>query len=365
MRNRQFSILEIIAILLVIIGHLNSIPGIIYTDIYFPVYGYHMALFFFISGYFFKNLEWKTLPKYFIKKIKHLILPLIGWNIVYAFLANTIYQHHIVNYFPVQDYFSAFNLFVAPFIYGDQYLLNLAGWFVSALFVVEIMYGIIFCAKYKIPDWAIATALLCIAVISMHIDMSSLPDIISINIKRTCFFIVFFHFGYCYKTYLEKYDICNNILYFAIWGLLLLTFNKFAPTYLYFAAHGNFNGGTWQPFVSSFLGIMFWLRISKIITHYTVTSGLEKFASENTWSIMLHHLFVLFMLNWICIKIGINTDINSFQTSFWNRQPTLSYWVYLLALFFIPLIFQYLFNKIKNHLYNSTRYILNAIKTHI
>ena len=62
-RNIQFAILQSIAILFVVIGHSGDIS---FCFEWFPISSFHMPLFIFISGYFYKEKQEKKLISTFL-----------------------------------------------------------------------------------------------------------------------------------------------------------------------------------------------------------------------------------------------------------------------------------------------------------
>ena len=69
--NKMISAAKGIGILLVLIGHFGFIP-----EVKRFIYLFHMPLFFFLSGYFFKTRSLAELPKYAVSKLKSLYIPL-------------------------------------------------------------------------------------------------------------------------------------------------------------------------------------------------------------------------------------------------------------------------------------------------
>jgi fucose 4-O-acetylase-like acetyltransferase len=67
-KNRQFLLLQAIAIILVLIGHKGGV-GFEKLTAWFPIYAYHMPLFIFISGYFFSLNNLNNIQQYINKNI--------------------------------------------------------------------------------------------------------------------------------------------------------------------------------------------------------------------------------------------------------------------------------------------------------
>lgn len=74
-----------LGIIFVVLGHymqtLHLNFGEVYTDIFFWIYSFHMPLFFFLSGFVYKDYEIKIFLK---KKIRGLLLPVIVFSCIYT-----------------------------------------------------------------------------------------------------------------------------------------------------------------------------------------------------------------------------------------------------------------------------------------
>ena len=130
--NMQFCILSALGMFFVVDGHLNNS----YLDIggLVPYYSFHMPLFAFISGYFYKKGSEHRLGAYAKKKIIRLLGPYMVYNLMYGMIAQGLHRAG----FAFGGDLSLWNLFVEPFITGHQFEYNLAAWFVPALFLVEM-----------------------------------------------------------------------------------------------------------------------------------------------------------------------------------------------------------------------------------
>jgi len=110
-------------IILMIMGHINF--GSIF-DHY--IHAFHMPMFFFITGYFYKTKSMSTL-EYVIKKAKSLIVPYISFAIF-----------HSVFYIILYKSFSIQFLYHILLINTDGMPITGALWFLTALFFVDILY---------------------------------------------------------------------------------------------------------------------------------------------------------------------------------------------------------------------------------
>lgn len=132
-----FTLMKAWGILFVVAGH-TMIPSI--HDF---VYLFHLAVFYFIAGYFFKDKYTGEKWNYFLKRVKRLWLPLAGYGVVFLLLHNLLFRLHI--YSPEYDH-----LYTAPdYLLGVRSLLtlntyagNLLGalWFIQSLFFVSLLF---------------------------------------------------------------------------------------------------------------------------------------------------------------------------------------------------------------------------------
>lgn len=88
--NRTFSIMKGIAIISVVIGHCTIHP---FLETF--VNQYHLAVFFFVAGYFFKEKYLATPKDYLIKKIKRLYIPFVCAGIGVTLLHNALHNMYI------------------------------------------------------------------------------------------------------------------------------------------------------------------------------------------------------------------------------------------------------------------------------
>ena len=81
--NLQFKLLSAIGIIIIVSGHCYH-GGMELAYNWFPPYSYHLALFVFISGYFYKTDYEENIGKYIWKRTKRLLIPAYLWNIFYG-----------------------------------------------------------------------------------------------------------------------------------------------------------------------------------------------------------------------------------------------------------------------------------------
>ena len=131
--NKQMRILSAIGMILVVAGHLGyslfDVGGL------FPYYSFHVFIFLFVSGYFYREEAEQQLLRYIGKKCKALLLPYFIWNLVYGILAVLLHRTG----FSIGGELTLWNLFIEPFVSGHQFLYQFPAWFVPALFLIEVL----------------------------------------------------------------------------------------------------------------------------------------------------------------------------------------------------------------------------------
>ena len=191
--NKKMMILSCIGIIIVVLGHTgNSFK--LASDI-FPYYSFHMALFVFISGYFYDNKYEKNIfgkDGYIQKKVKKMIIPYFIWNLIYGIIVNLFKKLNIITY---GEKINIYSYFIKPWTTGHQYILNIASWFVLALFLVNISYIIVRKVMIKLKLWndnIFMVIFFIFSILSVYISKKNKGEIY-IPILRTMFFMFFYH----------------------------------------------------------------------------------------------------------------------------------------------------------------------------
>ena len=352
-KNKVFLILSFFGIVFVVLGHLNNVN--IGVNILFPYYSFHMALFAFISGYFFKD---RKLIDFLKVKFRRLIIPYFIWNFIYGITITILKYLNIINY---GENISIFNLFIAPFYgNGNHFIFNLSAWFVISIFFVQLIYLLItkICKKFNIKYFNVF--LLIISIIIASIELKYLKKFSNINnlylITRICFLFPFYIVGQIYKQY-EKNDNKKNRLYFLlmiiiIQCILICNFNicyglntlEFYNNYIIY-------------FIGSMMGILFYLIISKILSRYIKENTIIYNIGANTSLIMYHHLFIFFIINTFVFVLNKymgffdKFDLISYKDSCWYLYSREAVIIYLLLALYVPLKIKECFKKFTNKIW--------------
>lgn len=322
--NVTFGILSALAILMIVAGHIGY--DILTVGGLFPYYSFHVPLFLFISGYFYREGEEERPLLYLKKKAKRLLLPYFIWNVVYGVIAWAL---RAFGGFSMGEAISLKTLFISPFLNGYQFIYNYAAWFVPVLFVIEIMnlcMRLVLKRLHLCSEWLILIGTLAvgIAVVQLAIDghvwgLYKTPG--RILLLYPCF-----QMGQFYQKKLESRDTLANLPYFAIvigaQMLLHLCCNGLAYSSVWCTGFAN---GPLIPYMTVVSGTAFWLRVARILAPLcqggqdgmSVTqSGAERqnpadsfllYLGRNTYAVMMHHVMAFMLVKMVLAGIASHT----------------------------------------------------------
>ncbi len=108
--NKIFRILSAIGIILVVAGHLGY--NLFEIGDLFPYYSFHVFIFLFVSGYFYKKEAEERIGSYILGKCITLLVPYFLWNLFYGILTNILHGAG----FAIGEPLSFKTLFLSPFL---------------------------------------------------------------------------------------------------------------------------------------------------------------------------------------------------------------------------------------------------------
>lgn len=326
--NYAFRLLSAFAIITVVAGHMEH-GGLHFLYRLFVEYQFHVVTFVFIAGYFYKETVEDAIWPYIRKKALHLLVPMYAWNLIYGILVQWMKQSGIIT-FGVDLSFDS--LVILPLYHGHQFFFTLALWFVPPLFFAETLHVLLRrVLRTFAPPGVNRTLsreffflLLCLAfgITGVELAMHGLKDGWWLLTCKTFIFLGFLGLGRFYRAVAEKREPASHLKYFA--AILLLQ----APLRVYFSKVYDYDldlqlswclpqcfilTGPILPFLLGTLGILFWLRVCKILAPYIGKNRLANLIGENTFSIMVHHL-----MGAMCLKLALAAIAMAFGLSFFQ-----------------------------------------------
>ena len=353
--NMTFCILSGIAMVMIVAGHAGY--TILTVGDLFPYYSFHVPLFMFISGYFYREEKEKDAFAYWKQKVKRLLLPYFIWNLIYGIVAWALRQCG----FTMGEGISLWTLFVEPFVSGYQFIYNYAAWFVPVLFLVEMMNLFMRLILKKLHLCYESLILAGSLIVGMAVVWLAIGGHVWGIYKmpgRILFLYPCFQMGQFYYRKLEKHDTLGNLPYFGIvigiQVLLHLCCNGLAYSSVWCTGFAN---GPVIPYVTIVTGIAFWLRTARIITPTIGTGRAIRYLGQNTYTVMMHPVMVFMLIKWALAGIAAHTGLCG-DFDFVQFYTNIDYvyvmngaehfkMVYLTAAIVLPLCLHYILHYIR------------------
>lgn len=328
----------------------------------FPEYSFHMPLFIFASGYFYKTLYEDNLIEFVNKKFQS-IKKYMKCNIFYCVLCFIFISIGFLN----RDiYFSIKSLFIEPFFGGFQFYFNGPGWFVPYLFTIQILYTairkiafneVVVLKKTNKPllksEYIILVILTILGIIATALSSKypvSNDKVTFLHFRlRILFGLQFFHLGYFYKCFLEdkiKYSLKS---FLTIIVLKIIMINMFG-NYTFSMRTLSFNNSVFLPLIVSILGLLYMLHLTDFIVKKLIKKDTMFFKTicligNNTWSIMMHHL----LIKWLLLKLYNSNILPAYWCSIGK------YFISPILCVALPICFAVLYEKVKNKYFSKDR----------
>ena len=335
--NYDFKLLYFFGLVLVVIGHvsfgIDSCANVV-SPFTSWIYTFHLGIFAFASGYFFKDESADKPHLYILKKAKRLLLPLFIYNLIYGLFTLALRQGD----FTMGKAFNLYNLFVEPFISGHQFDFNLGGWFIIPFFMVEVFVCLLrFCFRKIRNNWTeiglfIFSVLL--GILGIELAMRGYNTGGFLTLTKFLYWIPFFSLGIFYNRFLEKYDKkCPTIVYFAAIALIevvMICYFKGVPDLHQAFMQGFESIGSVATLVFAFTGLALWLRIAKLLGPIFGKSKLVNLVADNAYSITINQLLGFFILN--SIYFGFSKFIPAFSNFVYAGEFSYTSYVYYVYL---------------------------------
>ncbi|MBE9007391.1 acyltransferase family protein [Fortiea sp. LEGE XX443] len=230
------------------------------------LYWFHMPLFFFISGFLYKDkYDYKT---YFQKKFSSLLVPYFSFLLLYSGLQSLSYVAKAIksdSILPLNELVSFTVAYLYNQIYGGALLANWFGvfWFVTCLFMTQQIYNFIY-KEFGINN----TLMISIMLVSYGLAMAEFwllktPNYFW-NINVVCMALPFYWLGHLYAKH--RLESNHNLAFIAV----IVFFTAIALHQLGIQPNFSMKGGNYgivfySPIVA-LAGIVFTQNIAKILS---------------------------------------------------------------------------------------------------
>lgn len=283
--NNKMNILKALGILMAVGVH----AGIRFLP-WFPPDSFNMPLFFFISGYFFHDKDFISFMK---SKVKHLVIPLLSWNLIFGILCTVLLSYGLVHFgHPL----SLKTLFIDSFTYGQAFEFNAPTWFVGTLVEVQIVYWLLHrFFKRNHVILLLLTLLFYLAAWTMADNqVHEFYGYGVLALEKVLFVLIFYEMGAVYHLFLEKKDLfsMNRIACLILFNGFLLGFVN--PNLNTIVALMKVPHQMFLPLLTALSGIYFYLQIAELLK--------DKVKGNLCWAISESIRFPLWLF--ICFSSG-------------------------------------------------------------
>lgn len=308
MSSRRIESIDIakgLGILLVVLGHQidyfhADIPGA-----YSFIYLFHVPLFFFLSGLFFRENE--SLWNCFKKKFVRLFVPYLLANVLFFFVEmvrvwklGTAYDGDL----GWKDlWLACAGLWPVPSMFSRP------TWFILVLFRITLLYKLIqlVCCGRK---WLMAVVCVTIGIAGACIGYGNFM------IGQTMVALPFLCLGHlCGVQFVEDeriFGVRTSIAGILIALPLLWIISLYQQTNIAVNVYGNVA----LMFAGALLGIFMVLWISKLVESLPNTTKLLSFVGRYTLSILIWHIFIMKVLFTVAVFVGMENQLAMRVTAF-------------------------------------------------
>ena len=300
--NRKVSIdiAKGIGISLVVLGHLNDYFGAGIPGAYKFIYLFHVPLFFFLSGLFFKEKE--RFGDCLKKKFFRLYIPYLLANIFFftvemirARLMGSSYDGTI----------SWGDLFYAAFgLWPVLSMLSRPTWFILILFRIFII--------YKLLQLILkGNKLLMLSVCALAGVFGAFFPIEKFMIGQTLAALPFFSLGHvCTAEFIDNQKVFSTKNCVII-GIVSAAAAYFISLYQMTNIAVNVYGNVPLYFTGAILGIMMVTSVSKLLENWAAAAKSLSFIGKYTLQILIWHIFVIKVL-FIIVEKGLGITGGAF-----------------------------------------------------
>ena len=353
MRDNSTSIAKAIGIILMVIGHAGC-PDLLHNFIY----QFHIPLFFFFSGYCFKDKHLSDFRTYIRRKFTGIYIPFVKYALLFLFLHNVFFHLNIYNanfgylgagseLYGSKDFISK-AVSITTSMSGEERLLG-GYWFLKILFLTSFA-GYAFYKFIKKPVLQIAAVLSFFAVTVFISDskvVSSFWNSVSLTLYATIFFVA----GKTYSSAEQIHDFTQKWWFTIICFIITTTLSIILPA--------GFTSPDGKIFyiIGALSGIIMTRNISIYIQKLPKISKALIHIGDNTLPILTWHFLSFILISLAIVKIyGLPIqEIATFPVIF--KYASEGWWIaYSVTGIAIPLCIAFITKAIHQRLTNFNRH---------
>jgi fucose 4-O-acetylase-like acetyltransferase len=341
-RDTTVDVLRGLGIIAVVAGHAWSGTG--WAP--FSPYSFHMPLFFFLSGLFFREEKMEAPIAFVLRNARTLLLPTTIFFLVYALVCQVIRAAGFVR---LWQPFSISNVLFNQFGSAAAYGFTSPYWFIPCLFFVRVYFALVH-ARVNAPLARMARgreAVLQIAWVLLYLAGAGCAIYFAqrmyaegpvtyseIGLLRVMFAAFFYYVGYLAAHWKATRFLPNVLVLVALYVIqqqLWVT----GKTLDFWMQIMQFEHPV-LPIVTSLTGIAFMYGVAGIIANNPTSRKILAFIGVNALPIVFHQLFAFFLVNAALCGLGIIKPADVTGGAFqWHTEHM--WYIYVLAGIVVPL----------------------------
>ncbi len=348
MRNKHIDIMLGFGIIMVVMGHRYQ-P----ENLFYPAYTFHMALFFFISGYLatIKNGV-KDKLSFIYRKTKSQLFKYYAYNLLFGVITFLLALAGLKMGYQVPAFGSGSetldtirNFFVIPLQDGHHYHLYLAAWFILQLYIVHLVFQLIFFSDDKRLVYAVFIVLIPVTLFLLKKGLVNYTDFRLTGV-RTSFALLFYLVGYIVKREEERIGWLLRspwtlLVCFASVDVLSINFGNVN----YNIVLGNIaNENVAVPVITTLLIVIIVYQLSYYAARFISDSSILLTIGKSTLTILIWHFTVFFLINAVLYTLGLITKEN-LANNWFVFEDKKTWLLYIPAGIMVPLYLKYLYQR--------------------
>lgn len=341
-RNEVVSIAKGIGIIIVVLGHCTF--GYAWLSLF--ISSFHMPLFFYLSGYFFKESNYLYPLRYCKKKVRTLYWVFLKWTIPVLLLHNVfcmtgIYKVELLEWSSI---FKRVLTLIVLMIGSDT--LTGGVWFIKELFLsclILSLLGWVFHSTIKAGTNIVMAMIMIICLAVAHIEFEFPYGVIGNSVFLAGTMMCIGYFYHRYEIYLQRFIYSSAALTFIIAFMTVLGSSLNLP---FMSMHSE--TARIIPFIfTSLIGLIMIMALSCLCIHSNryIKSALVYIGNHSLY-IYLGHFIAFKLVNIIIFWVmGLDTRmIGEFYIDLYIRFLP----VYVMCGCALPLLSNFLYNQVHN-----------------
>ena len=326
-RFKHVDVMLAFGIVMVVLGHRYQPPFL-----FFPAYTFHMALFFFASGYLARpRVGLREKARFVAKKARTQLLFYFRWNLFFAVLtfllarAGVRLGYAIPSFGTKEEVLATLRgFFLVPFLDGHQYHLFLAAWFILQLFLVHVVFQVLIWRPGKLVVGVVLAATIPTTLFLLEQGLQSYEDLRLTGV-RTALAFLYFLLGHAVRLWEDRLRPVLLAPWFlvAAFALVNVLAVNLGNVQINFVLGNVNNVRVWVPVVSTLLIVLLVFQLAHHAARFLSETSSVLVIGRSTQDILVWHFTVFLGVNLCFWALGlVSFEALSDNWSTWHKEQT-------------------------------------------